>query len=199
MADLEEYQLSELTIVNWISEILDRSIHDKKPIDTMTPDDFLSELVMMCMDDAFAEVLTDHRINNAELEKDPMILLPIVKRFDGLWNYVVQHLKERYGMDVYRFYDFAIIMNLDIGESMQSVMKSMKTCSEYYMNQCITDKDIPTTYSPEEWRQKISEFMERFKDLGVYYHDVSQYKTEEERKKHEELTNLFYEIMSKQK
>lgn len=181
--------MTEVDIATWV----DDTVHKIQCGEFSDDFDILTELTLKCFEGSF-EVLhipgTKEEVQ-AAIDADFKLLEPAVKRFDELWDKTIVHINDWYQVDIPRYYHFGVVIYL-CGLTPNPVEKAFGRCAKHYMDHYIKDEPKAKIIESGEWCQAFSEFFNAFKDLGTYYNDPSRYETEEERKKHKELTDMFF-------
>lgn len=186
--DYAETAHYSMQVVNWINSKLE---HVDENFDA---DVFIGEFASICIDLSFQIHLSEEqRIGQQEFVNDKSLVDKIVRDYDAIWYYGITHIRERYGVSIYRYADM-VFLKVMISNSPELNVVFQEVIDQFLAEQEI-DRPSRKTY-PMDSGEMIKEFFQLFRELKVFYVSRSMYKTEREREMYDQLSEIYVALMT---
>lgn len=186
----------EIDLIQFIDQNISQVTSDE------TADEFLWNLVLECMKYAMSEFTQErypdmNGVPESELKKDgnDLMLVPMIRKLDEYWKYSVTHIRERYGISLYRFTDLVmttLLAKMPVQYSASFSDNLYRSTMAYAETMSGSDKKIDQVKNME----KLSEFFQLFQGLKVYYPEQDMYESEEDKEKFQRMNHLYHTLIT---
>lgn len=183
------------------TDLIDRETIDQYMIENMDPDVRLENLVIHSIEQGFIHATLNKDKNQSSENKYLRFLKDVVLYMDRSWIELTEYIKTQYGA-LYSRYTALIILYQQWCTDQTYLQEPYKeyasTAIQSYLD-CIdmdkSEEDIQKG-DPEYKRGLLKKYFELFRELGTFRTDVTSYDTEDERRIHMQLIEIYRNLTS---